>query len=88
MTCLKVRLQCIGRCKTDKFIKSKLKQLKPWVNFNICRRIDKRTKLYNQLKNKPLNDPLRNYYINYRNTLNKDIELAKLKYYERKFEKK
>lgn len=80
-------LQCIGRCKKDVILQSKLKKLKPWVNYNICRRVEKRNKLYKQVKNKPINDPFRNYYIHYRNTLKKDIEVAKLQYYQHKFEK-
>jgi hypothetical protein len=80
-------VRCINSCKKEIIFKSKYKKLKPLINNNICRRIEKRNKLYKQVKNKPQKNTFRNYYIHYRNSLKKDIELAKLQYYQHIFEK-
>lgn len=79
-------LTCISACTTEVVNGEGLyKKLKPWINYNICRRIKKRNELYSKIKSRPINDNFRQYFVRFRNKLKKDINYAKISYYSKKF---
>lgn len=62
-------LQYVSQSKKEVVVSSKFIKLKPWITDNLCRRIKKRNVLYKKTRNRPLNDPFRNYYVRFRNKL-------------------
>lgn len=63
------------------------KKLKPWITNSICNRIERRNNLFRKVKQRPLEDNFRKYYVKYRNKLNREIKLAKTLYYSNEFQR-
>jgi hypothetical protein len=83
---------CISNSKIEKVVNgNKFRKIKPWITRGIVISIQKRSRLYSNLKNHerysnrmglPINEALRGSYITYRNMLNNLIRNCKKTYYE------
>lgn len=83
---LKVLQTCLYECQEKVNINDKLLKLKPWNTDKLLARIKKRKQIFRLYMRKPLDIKIKQYYINFRNRLNRDLKEAKESYYRKKFE--
>jgi hypothetical protein len=69
-------------------LKSNYKPLKPWMTYNLYRRINKRNQLYKKTVKHPNNINLLSFYKNYKSCLAADLKSRKNSYYYSLFESK
>lgn len=77
----------IRRCTKIVKIKHKNKKRKNWITKELIKCINKRDKMYAELKNNPNNINLKDQYKKYSNDLNNVIKKQKVDYFKKKVEK-